>query len=340
VRAIATSGTTGKPKLALFDQRSIAQKIDNLTGVWGGAGREFNFMPLAATGGFSTALVSLLTGTPFLAKDTIKRALIDFLIENQVEVLAGSPDQISGFIDANRENLGLLSEIKQIRLAGSHPGPLFLEKVRSFFDVQITSVYGSTETGAIFTVEVDRDSELRAMGMLKPGAQARVVDDTGQPLPMDAEGFLETKSDSMYSGYLADKQDMSIQEPGEWFATSDMAKVTEAGFVFLGRPSAVLNIGGVKIAVDELEQFVKQLDGVDDALSFEAEDKMGQAIHVMAVVASSDEIVESLIEAVNSRFKSRAPKLFWKTEFIDRAGLDKPARWKARERFNSEYLTS
>lgn len=344
VRAILTSGTTGAPKLAMFNQRSLKNKLESLTGVWGGPGTEFNFMPLGATGGFSTALMSLYQGTPYLAQDVYGEQLIDFLVKKQVEVLAGSPDQlsgfISGFISRSHEHLGRLSGVKQIRLAGSHPEDGFLERLRSVFDADISSVYGSTETGAIFSVHINRNEPLRSLGVPRSGSEARVVSEIGEPLPKGSEGLLETRSNSMFVGYLLDSKQMTVSAEGPWFRTGDQAKESEDGFVFLGRESGVLNIGGVKMNVEDLEQFVQSLPGIEDALCFAAEDKSGKPILVMAIVAKVDESVEYAIRLLNDNFPAQRPNLFWRTTTIDRVGLEKPARWQNKQRFDREYRNS
>lgn len=338
VRAISTSGTTGEPKVALFDYQSLSNKLKDITSIWSGERTEFNFMALGSTGGFSTALASLLTGKAYLARDTRKRPLIDFMVSNKVEVLSGSPDQIAGFIAANGSDLSLLSGIKSIRLAGSNPGEVFLEKLRDNFDAEIQSVYGSTETGAIFSSSLAAGKGSRQLGELRPGCEFRVVDAAGKEISDGSMGFLETRSPSMYSGYLISATAMSFSPAGTWFATGDMVSSKDGSLEFFGRDSNVLNVGGIKFDVSELEDFVKGIQGVSDALSFTGEDKQGREIHVMAVVSGESQVGQKVLDAVLKRFPDIAPTLIWNTPKIQRVGLDKPARWKTREDFYRDQL--
>lgn len=338
VRAISTSGTTGEPKVALFDHLSLSTKVQDITHIWSGDRTEFNFMGLGSTGGFSTALASLLTGQPYLAKDTKKRSLIDFIVANKVEVLSGSPDQLAGFMAANITDLPMLSGIKSIRLAGSNPGEVFLEKLKANFNVEITTVYGSTETGAIFSSKLSDSNAPGQLGELRVGCEARVVDASGDLISEGSMGFLETKSPSMYSGYLISATAMSIAPAGIWFETGDMVSAKEGSFEFFGRDSNVLNVGGIKFDVSKLEDFVKGIPGVTDAMSFTGEDKQGREMHVMAFVSQDSQLGQKVLDAATRRFPNIAPKLIWNTPMIQRAGLDKPARWKTREAFYKEYL--
>jgi long-chain acyl-CoA synthetase len=337
VRAIWTSGTTGKPKVAVFKHSSLAIQIAGLQESWAGGTREFNFMPLAAVGGFLTAAASLVSGTTYLARDVSGKDLIDFLVSRKVQVLVGSAEQLSVFMNRNPEHLHLLAGIETIRLAGSSPTPGFLERLADVFDADIVSVYGATETGAIFSKQVDPDTGMDDLGTLLTGRQARVVNEMGAEVPDGAEGSLVTKSRSMFAGYLIGKDPITIQQSPEWFLTGDQAIAEGGRFKFLGRESNVVNVGGMKFDVTELEQFVRQLEGVVDALAFNAEDHLGKEILVMAIVAE-DAVVRNAISKIESAFPNLVPGLFWNTDQIERGALDKPARWKTRQKYYQEQL--
>jgi acyl-coenzyme A synthetase/AMP-(fatty) acid ligase len=259
-------------------------------------------------------------------------------VANQVEVLSGSPDQIAGFMAANIADLPMLSGIKSIRLAGSNPGEVFLAKLRSHFDAEIQSVYGSTETGAMFSSSLTEANGPKQLGDLRPGCEVRVVDASRSEISDGSLGFLETKSPSMYSGYLVSATAMSTQPSGIWFETGDMVSSKDGSFEFFGRDSNVLNVGGSKFDVSDLEDFVKGIPGVSDALCFAGENKQGIEIHVMALVAQDPQISQKVLDAATRRFPKKAPQLIWNTPMIQRVGLDKPARWKTREDFYKDYL--
>ena len=165
-----------------------------------------------------------------------------------------------------------------------------------------------------------------------------MVDASRSEISDGSMGFLETKSPSMYSGYLISATAMSITPAGVWFETGDMVSASEGSFEFFGRDSNVLNVGGIKFEVSELEDFVKGVPGVTDALSFTGEDKQGREIHVMALVAQDSQVSQTVLEAASRRFPEIAPQLIWRTPVIQRVGLDKPARWKTREDFYKDYL--
>jgi acyl-CoA synthetase (AMP-forming)/AMP-acid ligase II len=142
----------------------------------------------------------------------------------------------------------------------------------------------------------------------------------------------------MYSGYLISATAMTIAPTDTWFETGDMVSANSGSFEFLGRDSNVLNVGGIKFHVSELEDFIKGVPGVTDAMCFTGEDKQGREIHVMALVAEDSQVSQTVLESASRRFPKIAPQLIWRTPMIQRVGLDKPARWKTREDFYKDYL--
>lgn len=338
IRGITTSGTTGKPKIALFNHFSIVNRTKYLTSIWSAGAREFNLMPLAATGGFSTAITSLLTGSPYLTRDTRGKPLVDFLSRMGITELTGSPDQVAGFMTRNKEHLAKLPSVKLVRLAGSAPSASLLSGIKSAFDAEVISVYGSTEAGAVFSnPEVSQAGEINSLGTLRAGCSAQVVDESGNEVPDGSSGYLRVRTTAMFSGYLKDLDTMKTEGSLEWFESGDMVTKSIGGYRFLGRPSDILNVGGRKISVSEMEQYATNSTAIQDALCFVGQDESGRDMLVMAVVSDNDNSIGELMSSINSRFADLAPALFWKTEEIPRAGLDKPARWLMAEKFRNEY---
>lgn len=337
VRAISTSGSTGLPKLALFTHKSMEARLKRIPNVWASESTEFNFMPLGSTGGFGSAVYSLLSGLPYLVKDTSRESLVKFLARKNVQTLSGSPEQFAVFVANNSENLHLLPSVNRIRLAGASPTANQIQNLKKVFNAEVMSVYGSTETGLIFTNKTIGPDEFDRLGELSQGSDARIVDENGIEVPDGCIGFLETRSESMFSGYLQGSSPTKVLSAPEWFITTDKVVKSNGSYRFLGRDSNILNVGGMKLYVEELEAFARSQEGVLDAVSFVGENRLGRAMHVMAIVASNNYAKSNLIESINDLYPGSAPRVFWTVGEIPRATLDKPARWLLAERFKNEY---
>lgn len=332
-RGLQTSGSTGTPKVALFTHEAMASKVSDIIQIWSSGQRELNMMPLGATGGFSSALASVITGGTFFTKTPNAKDLAEFVALNEIEVLSGSPQQIAAFLNLVSDEAFRMKSVKLIRLAGSNPGIGLISRIRALLDAKIVSVYGSTETGAIFSKAIDEPDTRSQLGELRGGCEFKVIDEHGAEVSVGQEGNLETKSPSMFSGYLESADPFVFIPAPEWFKSQDLVKSTEYGVEFVGRSAEIINIGGVKINVSGVEEFARNIDGVKDVLCFSGETKLGQDIHIMAISKEPWFAIEFLLSKLNEEFGVLAPKYIWELKEIPRAGLEKPARSMIRDMF-------
>jgi acyl-CoA synthetase (AMP-forming)/AMP-acid ligase II len=336
-RAISTSGSSGRPKLAMFQASTIGAKIDSIDNLWGSKKKELNLMPLSSTGGFATGLASLIHGTPFFCPPSTKSpSFLSFVSQNQIEVLTGSPDQIAGFLEKVRASYfdaGFLSEIK---MAGGVPNSTLTRSLWDQFQCRIHSVYGTTETGSVFSQELSPGSESQLLGAIRNGCEVRVTSEVGKVLHGDCEGLLEVKSDTGAAGYLLEAESLSVQPIPEWFSTGDSVFRASGEYGFVRRDTAVLNFGGNKFLATEVEDFARSIDGIIDALCFVFQDKNGRELLGMALELDNPRNLKHFSSAISQQFPGRAPGFFWHVSEFPKASLGKPARWLLAERFTRE----
>jgi cyclohexanecarboxylate-CoA ligase len=112
-----------------------------------------------------------------------------------------------------------------------------------------------TENGAVTLTRLD-DPDTRAAttdGCPLPGAQVKVADEEGRPLPHGQVGRLLVKSCSNFGGYLKRPQ-LNATDPEGWFDTGDMATMDADGYIRIsGRSKDVIIRGGENIPVVEIE---------------------------------------------------------------------------------------
>ena len=93
----------------------------------------------------------------------------------------------------------------------------------------------------------------------------------------------------MMVGYLgADGLDDSSVDGG-WFCTGDLATVGADGIIRLsGRQAEVINIGGMKVVPNEVEEVIAALPGVGSVKVYAGQRRSGVAFVKAAVVAAPD----------------------------------------------------
>src|SRR5699024_1455185 len=109
--------------------------------------------------------------------------------------------------------------------------------------------------------------------------ELRIVDDEGSLLPPGVEGNFELTSPTVFDGYL-DRDDLTSEvfTDDGWYRTGDLATIDDDGYLRItGRVRDVINRGGEKIPVSEIEQILYDHPAIDDvALVAMPDERLGE----------------------------------------------------------------
>ena len=118
-------------------------------------------------------------------------------------------------------------------------------------------VFGMTETGGdIHVTDVEHDALVGsgAIGVAKPGREARIVDSDGAELPPGEIGELVLRGPGMMSGYDDEPEATAQVFRSGWLHTGDLARRDDTGVITLvGRLKEVIRRAGENIAAREVE---------------------------------------------------------------------------------------
>ncbi|HAT6339234.1 TPA: AMP-binding protein [Legionella pneumophila subsp. pneumophila] len=90
---------------------------------------------------------------------------------------------------------------------------------------------------------------------------------------LSAEHELLINGTQMMLGYLGEKDSTKIQNG--WLSTGDIAEILPNGLVAIkGRRDSLVNIGGEKVSLSEIEQKICQIDVIKEAIVIPQEDKI------------------------------------------------------------------
>lgn len=98
----------------------------------------------------------------------------------------------------------------------------------------------------------------------------------------------------------------------EWVETNDLVDITETGFKWLGRADLVVNSGGVKIQIEELEEDIFKLLKIKVWVWKENDERLGEKLIGM----TDDPELISQIEADHNYLKSNFKKYHFPKEWI------------------------
>jgi crotonobetaine/carnitine-CoA ligase len=118
-------------------------------------------------------------------------------------------------------------------------------------------VFGMTETGGdIHVTEIEHDALVGsgAIGVAKPGREARIVDSDGVDVTDGEIGELVLRGPGMMSGYDDEPEATAQVFRGGWLHTGDLARRDAAGVITLvGRLKEVVRRAGENVAAREVE---------------------------------------------------------------------------------------
>jgi long-chain acyl-CoA synthetase len=138
--------------------------------------------------------------------------------------------------------------------------------------------YGLTETCGIITVNASRGylTKPSSCGPIVPTLDAKLIDAEGNDLPAgeDVVGELCVKGAVVVKGYL-NKPDATADAIRDgWFATGDIARIDNEGFVFIvDRAKDMVLRGGENVYCSEVEAAIYRHDAVAEAAVFGVPDE-------------------------------------------------------------------
>lgn len=352
---ICTGGTTGRPKGVMWRQSDIYvssmngadhQSVEEIHAKVRHAGPPwFAVSPLMHAAGMWTAFSAILSGQPTVLYETGKgfdaRTVLETAERHRVGLMTMVGD---AYAVPLLEELGRrpydLSSLFAIGTGGAATNP---KHQRALLDhlPQITLIngYGSSETGNMGFGRSQR-GEQKDTFELRPGGLVLSEDYTRFVTPGESEVGWVARNGRIPLGYFDDAvatQKTFPEVDGQRVVISgDRASVDPDGTLRLyGRDSLVVNTGGEKVFVEEVEEVLRAHPDVADALVVgRPSERWGE--EVVALVALRDGAVASpdglhgLCATELARFK--APKEYIVVDRVRRLGNGKADyRWaKAR----------
>lgn len=264
-RIILSSGSTGKPKGIWFTAGDL--EVRNIGYMARLAGTSWSRMmsPLgfSTNFGFSFAISTLWLGhalfLPMTAEEAMHLTLI-YKIDNMVM----SPTQLIEFADEYAKTPVAASQIKAIHVGGSLLTQRMLAHVRTNVANNVICAYGSTEAGTVaFAPAAQLPAIDGASGFVTPWTRVEICDPAGNVLKADEVGVVRIKADGQ--GKTFDPQNPFAAVAEEWFYPGDLGRLSRQGLLTItGRESELINLGGVKLAPDTIEDMFRQFPGVLD----------------------------------------------------------------------------
>jgi acyl-CoA synthetase (AMP-forming)/AMP-acid ligase II len=285
-----TSGTTGRPKGAIFTNRELAAITASDGGdSWGGGGAMLASTQFAHVG-FMTKLpwYLRLATTTYLLDRWRASDVLRLVAQHRMPSVGGVAPQVALMLRDPDFDTYDLSSVKTLIMGGAASPPALVREARERFGAAYSIRYSSTESGGIglgTAFDADDEEALYTVGRPRPGVEIKVVDDDAQEVGDGDVGELCLRSPMMLSGYWRDPAATAEALRDGWLHTGDLALVDAQGCVRLaGRKKEMFVRGGYNVYPMEVEAVLASHPAVADLAVVPRPDPVMGEIGVAVVV--------------------------------------------------------
>lgn len=310
-----TSGTTGEPKGVVHTHGTLAHGCSAHAHGLGLTAEDTIWIPspMAHQTGFLYGMgLALYLGAKQVCQAhwdvNIARAAIE---EHGATFVQAAMPFLADLTREERPPQGL-----RVFIATGAPVPRKLaQEAKERLSCKVAGGWGSTESCMISVGSVRDYSDFswNSDGQVIAGREMKVTDEDGRALPPGQEGLFKVKTPAMFTAYLDHPEwyEAAVDAEG-FFNTGDLAVIDEHGNVRLtGRVKDVINRGGVKIPVAEIENLLYQFEPLKDVAVVGMPDpRLNERI--CAYVTTIDPQRSLTLEDVTGYLKSQGvTKIYW-----------------------------
>jgi acyl-coenzyme A synthetase/AMP-(fatty) acid ligase len=203
--------------------------------------------------------------------------------------------------------------------------------------VDILDGIGSTECCHIFVSNRLDDIRPDSSGIVVPGYEAKIVDETGQEVPPGQPGTLMVKGDSICAFYWRQHQRTKETILGEWIRTGDIYVSDDTGHLsYQGRGDDMLKVGGIWVSPYEIEGVLGDHEKVVECAVIGVPDPDSlvkpEAFVVVEDGGDTQELEGTLKQHVRQRLGgNKTPRAFHFVEALPKTATGKVQRFKLRQ---------
>lgn len=277
-----TSGTTGKSKAAILNNRAVM--LGTVNGCYGYKDvfnqRYILVLPLSHVFGLIRNLMtSLYTGSDLLICRDNKNMFRDIAVFKPT-ILVAVPALVEMSLTLSRQfNKNMLGADMKTIICGAAAVAPYLIKEYDKYGIRVCPGYGLTESANLVSGNPEGLTKSESVGIPYPHQKFQIVD-----------GELWIKGDNMMNGYADDDAENPYEDG--WFKTGDLVRFDEDGFLYItGRCKEIIVLSnGENVSPQELEAAFNRLPFIQDSQVYEDVLESGEHILALEVVPRKAEL--------------------------------------------------
>ena len=296
-----TSGTTGLPKSVSHSFASITRQVKkserHINDIWGFA---FNPTHMAGLQVFFQALLNRNSIIRLFGLDT--REIIHEIKRYNITNISATPT----FYRLLLPPKDTCESVTRLTSGGEKFDEHTLHQLIGLFpNAKLTNVYASTEAGTLFA----------------SAGNEFVIKEEMKNLVRVENGELLIHSSLLGKSSLVDVD-------GDWYHTGDIIEIVHdipLTFQFLSRKNEMINVGGYKVNPHELEECIRECQGVIDVYVYAKDSKILGKIVCCDVVRENENITEKMIrEQLRQKLQEfKIPRIF---KFVEQLNVTRTGK--------------
>lgn len=311
---VFTSGSSGPPKGVVHSHGSAlgavrsglsSRCIDADT-------RLYLPMPFFWVGGFGSGVLSALLAGATLVTEEIPRpdTTLRLLERERVTLFRGWPDQAEALARHPSRAETDLSALRAGSLDALLPPEQRAERGAR------ASLFGMTETfGPYCGYPADTDMPRSAWGSCGkpfPEMEVRIADpDSGHPVSAGTVGIIQIRGPHTLRGICRRSREELFTADG-FYATGDLGRLDDNGFLFYhGRSDDMFKVRGATVYPGEVEQALREIDGVDNAIVTNVTGAQGDQVGAVVVCDTATMTAERLRRSARKLLSSFKVPTVW-----------------------------
>jgi len=325
-----TSGTTGIPKIVVYDHQSYwlngLDSIDLL-----GSSRDDRMLEYRSFDWYSAQILSFipflqLGSTLCVARRFSRSHFGEWIREQRITLCAGVPTVLNMLLEAPLDaSADTFTSLRAMTCSTAPLSPVQWARFEKLYGIRILNLYGSSEAGWMCGNRLQH-RKLGTVGYPAAHISVDIVDAHGETCPVDVEGQVVVNGAKLALGVLQPDGSL-LPIRGTPLFTRDIASRDADGFVRMAaRMDDLIIRGGVKIVPQHIEDVMRMHPHVQDVAALGVPDPLYGQETVCFVVMQPGTAAN--LEALHAHCRQQLPREKMPKQIYAIATLPRSARGK------------
>lgn len=304
-----TTGTTGAPKGALYPHEKMMESVASIALCEGARSDDvwLHVMPASGVPIFHMLRPIFHGGKCVIVDEWNVEKVLTLIERERCTMTVMVPTMLTSLLESGLVSKYDCSSIRQINYGAAPMPPAAIKNALKVFGCRFVQLYGSTELMGMVCMLMHEDhlrginedhACLASVGRPLYHTQVRIVDDSGNDVPIGKAGELIVKTEFVVPGFWNQNIKYAEIVNEGWLRTGDIAVQDEEGYIYMkDRANFRIKSGGYNIFPIEIENCIAEHPAISNVAVFGIPDeKWGERVQCVVTVFPGMSVTENEIK--------------------------------------------